>query len=87
MLLWQIFLNGGRDLKYLRKMSTLLFGLWLAKKKKKNSTKMFDVMSKSSIFDNWILLNAVFISRLCCGHYGNITFVLITLLFPIYCLM
>lgn len=34
MLLWQIFLNGGRDLKYLRKMSTSLFGLWLAKKKK-----------------------------------------------------
>lgn len=86
MLLWQIFLNGGAGFKIFEKNVYIL--IWpLVGKKKKNSTKMFDVMSKSSIFDNWILLHAVFISRLCCGHYGNITFILITLLFPIYCLM
>lgn len=49
MLLWQIFLNGGRDLKYLRKMSTLLFGLWLAKKKKQYK----NVRCYEQEFDFW----------------------------------
>ena len=71
---------GGGDLKYMRKMSTLLFGRWLAKK----IVRKCSMLGTRAQFFITEFCYKLYLSRLCCGHYGNMTFVLFTLVFPIY---